>query len=119
MHVSSTVQKNLRVSPDTARLMALMAAHEGRKESELLEDALAVYVQHRALAERRELDLPAEAFEDGRTAVAAMVAALDKAVGSVLGARVAAPAVPVVPVERESAADKLRARRRKAAPAAG
>jgi hypothetical protein len=101
------VQKNLRISPDANQLLRLVSAYENRSEADLLEDALAIYLQHRALEWRKDLGLPIEAFDDGDTALSAAVERLTAAFGSAL----AGTAVPVDRAPAVGAKERLRQRR--------
>jgi hypothetical protein len=101
---SKKVQKNLRISPEADRLIQLVAAYEHRPEADLLEDALGIYLQHRAISWRKELGLPVEAFADGETTMAEVLDRFDRAFGEALAGAVAS-AEP-----RESAKDRLRNR---------
>lgn len=108
---SAKIQKNLRISPEADRLMQLMAAYESRSAADLLEDALRIYLQHRALGWRKDLGIPADAYEDGETSVTETVARLEEAIGHALvGAKIGAVAEAVAE-PAESAKERLRSRR--------
>lgn len=106
------VQKNLRISPDAGELLRLVSAYEDRSESDLVEEALSIYLQHRALAWRKDLGLPVEAFADGQTAISRTVGRLHEAMEEALIGTKAGGSVPTR--AQTSAKERLRERHSRA-----
>lgn len=104
--------KSIRMSEEYQDALGLLAAYEGTPETALIEEAIDLLVQHRALTYRRALGLPREAVAPTPETVHEVVPRIREAMRTALAGGAHAP-------REDERIERLRHSGRAAEPIAG